>query len=126
MSVELISIPVLVTVFLVATVLPINMGASALVAAYVVGVYVFDLGTLAGEEENIDGVFAGFPGDLFVIHPPRRHLPVRHRARQRHRRLAGRRVGEVGGRAHRDDSVGHVRSWSPTHPRTVATRSSGS
>ncbi len=67
MSVEMISILVLVGVFLAATVLPINMGALALVAAYVVGVYVVDPGTLLGEEENIDGVFLGFPADLFVI-----------------------------------------------------------
>ena len=37
MSVELVSILVLVAVFLLATVLPLNMGALALVAAYVVG-----------------------------------------------------------------------------------------
>ena len=67
MSVELISILVLVAVFLVATVLPVNMGALALVAAYVVGVYVVEPGTLLGEEDNIDGVFLGFPGDLFII-----------------------------------------------------------
>ena len=67
MSVELISILVLVAVFLAGTVLPINMGALALVAAYVVGVYVVEPGTLLGEEENVDGVFLGFPGDLFII-----------------------------------------------------------
>jgi len=67
MSVELVSILVLVAVFLAGTVLPINMGALALVAAYVVGVYVVDPGTLLGEEDNVDGVFLGFPGDLFVI-----------------------------------------------------------
>jgi di/tricarboxylate transporter len=33
----------------------------------VVGVYVVEPGTLLGEEENIDGVLLGFPGDLFVI-----------------------------------------------------------
>jgi di/tricarboxylate transporter len=67
MSVELLSILVLVVVFLVATVLPINMGALALVAAYVVGVYVVDEGGVLEGEENLDAVVAGFPGDLFII-----------------------------------------------------------
>ncbi len=60
MSPELISILVLVGVFLVATVLPVNMGALALVAAFVVGAYV------AGEEVP-DDVLEGFPADLFII-----------------------------------------------------------
>ncbi len=67
MSVELLSILVLVLVFLIATVLPINMGALALVAAYLVGVYVVDEGGILEGEENLDGVIAGFPGDLFII-----------------------------------------------------------
>lgn len=60
MSSELISILVLVAVFLVATVLPVNMGALALVAAFVVGAYV------AGEEIP-DDVLGGFPAELFLI-----------------------------------------------------------
>jgi di/tricarboxylate transporter len=59
LSPELISLAVLATVFLVATVRGVNMGALALVAAFIVGVTVFDL--------DADGVLTGFPGDLFVI-----------------------------------------------------------
>ncbi|GGO71517.1 SLC13 family permease [Nocardioides deserti] len=59
MSTELISLAVLVVVFLVATVRGVNMGALALVAAFVVGLTVYDL--------EVDGVLAGFPSDLFVI-----------------------------------------------------------
>ncbi|MDT9593429.1 SLC13 family permease [Nocardioides zeae] len=59
MSTELISLAVLVVVFLIATVRGVNMGALALVAAFVVGLSVFDL--------DADGVLGGFPSDLFVI-----------------------------------------------------------
>jgi di/tricarboxylate transporter len=58
MSNELISILVLVAVFLIATLLPINMGVLGIVAAFAVG-------TAMGVSE--DDIFAGFPGDLFVI-----------------------------------------------------------
>jgi di/tricarboxylate transporter len=58
MSNELISILILVAVFAVATVLPINMGVLGLVAA-------FGVGTAMGVTE--DDIFAGFPGDLFII-----------------------------------------------------------
>ena len=58
MSNELISIIVLVAVFLVATTMGINMGVLGVVAA-------FGLGTALGVAE--DDIFAGFPGDLFVI-----------------------------------------------------------
>ena len=58
MSNELISIIVLVAVFLVATTTGINMGVLGIVAAFVVG-------TAMGVSE--DDIFAGFPGDLFVI-----------------------------------------------------------
>jgi Na+/H+ antiporter NhaD/arsenite permease-like protein len=58
MSNELISILVLVAVFLIATTLGINMGILGIVAAFVVG-------TALGVSE--DDIFAGFPGDLFVI-----------------------------------------------------------
>jgi di/tricarboxylate transporter len=58
MSNELISILVLVAVFLVSTTLGINMGVLGVVAA-------FGLGTALGVSE--DEIFAGFPGDLFVI-----------------------------------------------------------
>lgn len=59
MSTELISLAVLVVVFLVATVRGVNMGALALVGAFVVGLAVYDL--------DADGVLAGFPSSLFVI-----------------------------------------------------------
>ena len=58
MSNELISILVLVAVFLIATTTGINMGVLGIVAAFVVG-------TAMGVSE--DDIFAGFPGDLFVI-----------------------------------------------------------
>ena len=58
MSDELISILVLVAVFLVATTMGINMGVLGVVAAFAVG-------TALGVPE--DDIFAGFPGDLFVI-----------------------------------------------------------
>ena len=60
MSVELASILVLVVVFLVATWLPVNMGALAFVAAFVFG------GLVVGEEVP-DDVLADFPADLFII-----------------------------------------------------------
>jgi di/tricarboxylate transporter len=58
MSSQVVSILVLVAIFLVATVWPINMGVLGLVAAFVVG-------TLVGVTEA--EILAGFPGDLFVI-----------------------------------------------------------
>ncbi|MDN5855513.1 MAG: hypothetical protein L0K86_22250, partial [Actinomycetia bacterium] len=59
MSAEVVALLVLALVFLVATVRGVNMGALALVAAFVVGLAVYDVTT--------DDVLAGFPGDLFVI-----------------------------------------------------------
>lgn len=59
MSAELISILVLVVVFVVATTRSINMGALAFAAA-------FGVGTLAAGMDA-DSIFAGFPGDLFVV-----------------------------------------------------------
>ncbi|WP_320778106.1 SLC13 family permease [Streptomyces sp. CRN 30] len=59
MSPELISILVLVVVFVIATTRSVNMGALAFAAAFGVG------GLVAGLDA--DGVFAGFPGDLFVV-----------------------------------------------------------
>jgi di/tricarboxylate transporter len=58
MSTELITLLVLVVIFIVATVLPVNMGVLGIVAAFAVG-------TAIGVSE--DDIFAGFPGDLFVI-----------------------------------------------------------
>ncbi|MFD6278823.1 SLC13 family permease [Streptomyces sp. NPDC060209] len=59
MSAELISILVLVAVFAIATTRSINMGALAFAAAFAVGELAADL--------DADGIFAGFPGDLFVV-----------------------------------------------------------
>jgi di/tricarboxylate transporter len=59
MSAELISILVLVVVFVIATTRSINMGALAFAAAFGVGELVADL--------DADAIFAGFPGDLFVV-----------------------------------------------------------
>ncbi|KFG75690.1 SLC13 family permease [Streptomyces mutabilis] len=59
MSPELVSILVLVVVFVVATTRSVNMGALAFAAAFGVGTLVADL--------DADGIFAGFPGDLFVV-----------------------------------------------------------
>ncbi|MDT0319614.1 SLC13 family permease [Streptomyces millisiae] len=59
MSPELISILVLVVVFVIATTRSINMGVLSFAAAFGVGELVADLDT--------DGIFAGFPGDLFVV-----------------------------------------------------------
>ncbi|MEU0069897.1 SLC13 family permease [Streptomyces sp. NPDC006332] len=59
MSPELVSILVLVVVFVIATTRSVNMGALAFAAAFVVGELVADL--------DADGIFAGFPGDLFVV-----------------------------------------------------------
>ncbi|MFI0514625.1 SLC13 family permease [Streptomyces sp. WSLK1-5] len=59
MSPQLISILVLVVVFVIATTRSVNMGALAFAAAFAVGELVADL--------DADGIFAGFPGDLFVV-----------------------------------------------------------
>ncbi len=59
MSRELISILVLVVVFVIATTRSVNMVALAFAAAFAVGGLVANL--------DADGIFAGFPGDLFVV-----------------------------------------------------------
>ncbi|MFI6297133.1 SLC13 family permease [Nonomuraea sp. NPDC050790] len=59
MSVQIITIIVLAVVFLIATVLPVHMGALAFVAAFLVGALVLG--------ESKDDIVGGFPGDLFVI-----------------------------------------------------------
>ncbi|KAA5828331.1 SLC13 family permease [Saccharopolyspora hirsuta] len=56
---ELISILVLVAAFVIATTLSVNMGLLAFAAAFLVG-------ALAGGMSE-DDIFAGFPGDLFVV-----------------------------------------------------------
>jgi di/tricarboxylate transporter len=59
MSAELISILVLIAMFAIATLRPINLGALALVGAFVVGSVVADM--------SEDDIVGAFPGDLFVI-----------------------------------------------------------
>ncbi|GAB3579093.1 SLC13 family permease [Amycolatopsis endophytica] len=59
MSAELISILVLAVVFVIATTRSINMGVLSFAAA-------FGVGTLAANMDA-DEIFAGFPGDLFVV-----------------------------------------------------------
>src|SRR5688572_3206675 len=63
MSVELLSILVLCAIFLLATVFPIHMGALAIAAAFVFGMFV-----LPGDfDAKVDEITGGFPGDLFVV-----------------------------------------------------------
>ena len=59
MSAELISILALAAMFVVATLLSINMGLLAFAAAFLVG-------TLAGGLTT-DEILAGFPGQIFVV-----------------------------------------------------------
>ncbi|EFL20957.1 putative dicarboxylate carrier protein [Streptomyces himastatinicus ATCC 53653] len=59
MSDELISILVLVVVFVIATTRSINMGALSFAAAFAVGELVAGF--------DAEQIFAGFPGDLFVV-----------------------------------------------------------
>jgi di/tricarboxylate transporter len=63
MSYQVLSILVLVAAFVIATVLPVNLGALSLVAAFVVGSIVLE----GAPDEIADAIFAEFPGDLFVI-----------------------------------------------------------
>ncbi len=59
MSAEVISIVALAAMFVVATVLPINMGLLAFAAAFLVGTFAGDLTT--------DEILAGFPGQIFIV-----------------------------------------------------------
>ena len=58
MSPQLISIYALVAMFVVATVLPVNMGVLAFVGAFLVGTLVAD--------QSTSTIIAGFPGGLFL------------------------------------------------------------
>ena len=58
MSPQLISIYALVLMFVIATVLPVNMGVLAFVGAFLVG-------TLVAGQATKD-IIAGFPGGLFL------------------------------------------------------------
>jgi di/tricarboxylate transporter len=59
MSIEVLSSLILVALFVIATVWGIQMGALAIVAAFIVGVLIQGM--------EADDVAAGFPGDLFII-----------------------------------------------------------
>jgi di/tricarboxylate transporter len=59
MSIQLVTVVALALVFLIATVMPVHMGALAFVAAFVVGT--------AFVGESTDDIVAGLPGDLFII-----------------------------------------------------------
>ena len=61
MSEQLVSILVLAAVFVIATVLPVHMGALALVATFVVGYFIF------GSEGYGDTIYSFFPGELFIV-----------------------------------------------------------
>jgi len=63
MSVEVVSILVLCLIFLIATLLPIHMGALAIAATFVVGMFVLE----GPFDDKVDELAGGFPGDLFVI-----------------------------------------------------------
>ncbi len=59
MSAELFSLIVLLGMFVVASVLPINLGIMGFVAAFLLGI------TLGGM--TVDDIFAVFPSDLFIL-----------------------------------------------------------
>jgi di/tricarboxylate transporter len=63
-SVQLVLILILLVVFLIATVLPVHMGALALVAAFIAGYFIY--GT-SDELPYDDAIFDFFPGSLFVV-----------------------------------------------------------
>ena len=58
MGPEILSILILVAMFVVATVLPVNMGALAFVGAFVLGFFILGMET--------DDILASFPGGLFL------------------------------------------------------------
>ena len=59
MTIEIFSLIILLVMFIVASVLPINLGIMGFVAAFVVGAL---LGGM-----TVDDLFAVFPGDLFIL-----------------------------------------------------------
>ena len=100
MSPELISIYGLCAMFVVATLLPVNMGVLAFVGAFLVGTLV------AGMADQ--GHHRRLPRRP-VPDPGRDHLPVRAGAEQRHHRLAGPARGARRARPDRGDPMDHVR-----------------
>ena len=99
MSSHWISIYALIGMFVLATVLPINMGVIAFVGAFLVGTLVAGM--------NAKAIMGGFPGRP-VPDAGRHHLPVRAGAEQRHDRLARQAGGARRARAHRRHPVDHV------------------
>jgi di/tricarboxylate transporter len=63
LSVQLVLILILLAIFLIATVLPVHMGALGFVAAFVAGYFIYQ----GGDEGYDDMVFGFFPGSLFVV-----------------------------------------------------------
>jgi Na+/H+ antiporter NhaD/arsenite permease-like protein len=59
MGLELFSIIVLVVMFVVCTILPINLGLMSFVTAFAIGTLLAGL--------TVDDIFAVFPGDLFIL-----------------------------------------------------------
>lgn len=59
MSLELFSIIVLLAIFVVGTIKPINLGLMSYVAAFLLGTLLAGL--------SADDIFGGFPGDLFIL-----------------------------------------------------------
>lgn len=64
MSVQLVLILILLAIFLIATVLPVHMGALGFVATFIAAYFIF--GT-DGDLPYDDAVFGFFPGSLFVV-----------------------------------------------------------
>src|SRR3954468_191475 len=62
-SVQLVLILILLAIFLIATVLPVHMGALGFVAAFVAAYFIYQ-GSDTGYD---DAVFGFFPGSLFVV-----------------------------------------------------------
>ncbi|MEK1860749.1 MAG: hypothetical protein AAAC49_03035, partial [Rhizobium leguminosarum] len=58
MGIELLSIGLLIAMFIIATIQPINMGALAFAGAFVLGSMIIGMKT--------NDIFAGFPSDLFL------------------------------------------------------------
>ncbi|MEV0703974.1 SLC13 family permease [Saccharopolyspora sp. NPDC050389] len=59
MSIQIISIIGLVVIFLLASLRSVNMGAVAFLGAFLIGTFIV--------HQSEDDLFAGFPGDLFVV-----------------------------------------------------------
>jgi di/tricarboxylate transporter len=67
LSVQLVLILILLVVFLIATVLPVHMGALALVAAFVAAYFIYGTEETETTPAYDDAVFGFFPGSLFVV-----------------------------------------------------------